>query len=77
VQRLRADMAAISAPINIQQIASRPAAERDKALKILAKSIFRELKSQGYESKQVIGLATELISLVTTDLASDSSDPTR
>ena len=39
-----------------------------KALKILAKSIFKELKSQGYDPKQVIGLATELISLVTTDL---------
>jgi len=39
-----------------------------KALKILAKSIFRELKAQGYDPKQVVGLATELISLVTTDL---------
>lgn len=70
-------MAATAAPINVQQIASRPPAEREKALRILAKSIFRELKSQGYENKQIIGLATELISLVTTDLASDSTDPTR
>ena len=39
-----------------------------KALKILAKSIFKELKAQGYDTKQVVGLATELISLVTSDL---------
>jgi hypothetical protein len=61
--------------LNVQQIVARPVADREKALKILAKSIFKELKSQGYDTKQVVGLATELISLVTTDLASDSSDP--
>ena len=51
------------------------AREREKALKILAKSIFKELKSQGYDSKQIVGLATELISEVTDDLhaAPDSS----
>jgi hypothetical protein len=43
-----------------------------KALKILAKSIFKELKSQGYDQKQVVSLATELISLVTSELAHDS-----
>jgi hypothetical protein len=50
-----------------------PVAKPDpKALKILAKSIFKELKSQGYDSKQVVSLATELISLVTSELAHDS-----
>jgi hypothetical protein len=39
-----------------------------KTLKILAKSIFKELRSQGYDSKQVVSLATELISLVTSEL---------
>ena len=48
------------------------AAEREKALKILAKSIFKELKSQGYETKQIVGLATELLSQVTEDLHTDS-----
>jgi hypothetical protein len=60
--------------LNVQQIVARPTAEREKALKILAKSIFKELKTQGYDSRQVVGLATELISLVTTDLA-DGTDP--
>ena len=41
-----------------------------KAVKILAKSIFKEVKAQGYESKQVVALATELIALVTSDLQS-------
>ncbi len=44
--------------------------EREKALRILAKSIFKELKAQGYQPRQVVGLATELIALVTTDIAS-------
>jgi hypothetical protein len=41
-----------------------------KGLKILAKSIFKEVKAQGYDSKQVVALATELIALVTSDLQS-------
>jgi hypothetical protein len=40
-----------------------------KALAILAKSIFRELRSQGYEPTQIVGLATEILSLVTSDIA--------
>jgi len=51
---------------------AKAAAEREKALKILAKSIFKELKSQGYETKQIVGLATELLSQVTEDLHTDS-----
>jgi hypothetical protein len=41
-----------------------------KAVKILAKSIFKDMKAQGYESKQVVSLATELIALVTSELQS-------
>jgi hypothetical protein len=43
-------------------------AERDKAVKILAKSIYREFKSQGFDARQIVSLATELIANVTTDL---------
>ena len=49
------------------------AAEREKALKILAKSIFKELKSQGYETKHIVGLATELLAQVTDDLHTDTA----
>ena len=41
--------------------------ERDKAVKILAKSLFRDLKSNGYDVRQIVALSSELISLVTTD----------
>jgi hypothetical protein len=57
------------AQLNVQQIAARPEQDREKALRILARSIFKELKSQGYEAKHVVSLATELISQVTSDLA--------
>jgi hypothetical protein len=45
-----------------------------KALKILAKSIFRELRAQGYEPTQVVSFATEIISLVTSDIAGDGEN---
>lgn len=64
------------AQVNIHEIAARPAEEREKALRILAKSIFRELKTQGYDNKQIVGLATELISQVTTDLGRDAARDT-
>ena len=41
---------------------------RDKALKILSKSIYKEMRQNGYEPKQIVALATELISLVTSDI---------
>lgn len=49
-----------------------PTAERDKAVRILAKSIFRELKSNGYAPRQIVALSSELISLVTQDMRSES-----
>ena len=40
----------------------------NKATKILAKSLFKELRGNGYTANQVLGLTTELIDLVTQDL---------
>jgi hypothetical protein len=50
--------------------AAPPAAmpNREKAIQILSKSIYRELRENGYEPKQIVALATEIISLVTTDI---------
>ena len=45
---------------------------REKALKILSKSIYKEMRQNGYEPKQIVALATELISLVTPDIKEDS-----
>jgi hypothetical protein len=45
---------------------------REKALRILSKSMYKELRQNGYEPKQIVALATELISLVTSDIKEDS-----
>jgi hypothetical protein len=48
-----------------------PGPSREKALQILSKSIYKELRENGYEPKQIVALASEIISLVTTDLDLD------
>jgi len=45
-----------------------PAALDNKGTKILAKSLFKELRGNGYTANQILGLTTELIDLVTQDL---------
>ena len=52
----------------------RPRPNREKALQILSKSIYKELRENGYEPKQIVALATEIISLVTTSDDARSSD---
>ena len=52
-------------------IPAAPAPSREKALQILSKSIYKELRENGYEPKQIVALATEIISLVTSDLDLD------
>ena len=47
--------------------------EREKALKILAKSIYKELKSSGYETRDIVALSSELIGCITTEIKPDSS----
>ena len=47
--------------------------QQEKALKIIAKSLFRELKENGYDSRQIVSVSSELISLVTTDLRTTRS----
>lgn len=44
---------------------------KTRAVKILAKSIYRDLEAQGFDQKQIVSLATELISEVTTKMAGD------
>jgi hypothetical protein len=44
-----------------------------RAVKILAKSIYRDLEAQGFDEKQIIALATELISEVTEKMTSTRS----
>lgn len=44
-----------------------------KGTRILARTFFNQLRASGYTPHQVIGIATELLDLVTTDLA-DTKD---
>jgi hypothetical protein len=52
----------------IERDAARARGERQKAVKILAKSIFRELKTNGYGAKEIVALSTELLSLLTEEI---------
>jgi len=49
-----------------------------RALKILAKSVYRELKASGYSRSDMVGFTNELLDLLTTDLrgSGNGSDPT-
>jgi len=44
-----------------------------KGTKILAKSLFKELRGNGYSTQQILSLSTELIALVTQDLRSSDA----
>lgn len=45
--------------------------ERSRAVRILAKSLYRDLTTQGFDEKQIVSLATELISEVTRKMSAD------
>jgi len=45
-----------------------------RASRILARSLFRDMRQNGYNCQQILALATELIGLVTTD-AKGECDP--
>jgi hypothetical protein len=56
---------------------TRPMTDREaktRAVKILAKSIYRDLEAQGFDEKQIVSLATELISEVTSKIARTNDD---
>jgi hypothetical protein len=43
----------------------------DRPIKILAKSLFRELRANGWDERQIVALSTELIGLLTTEMKDD------
>ena len=47
---------------------------KTRAVKILAKSIYRDLEAQGFDEKQIVALATELISEVTNKISRGQSE---
>ena len=50
-----------------------PVMNRERALRILSKSLYRDLRQNGYEPKQIVSLASELIAQVTTDISDEST----
>jgi hypothetical protein len=46
-----------------------------KGTRILAKSLFKELRGNGYSTNQILSLSTELIDLVTENLRADQELP--
>ena len=44
-----------------------------RALSILARSLFRQMRDQGYSPEQVIALSSELIDLVASDLRQEKA----
>ncbi len=47
--------------------------EREKAVRVFAKSIHRQLKASGYDARQMVALATELIGLVTEEMRDEDA----
>ncbi len=50
-----------------------PVMNRERALRILSKSLYRDMRQNGYEPKQIVAFASELIAQVTTDIADEST----
>ena len=51
---------------------SSPAPNDPRAARILAKTIYRELRGSGFSARDVMALAGELLSLVTTEVRGQS-----
>ncbi len=45
-----------------------------RAARILARSLFRDMRSNGYATQQILTLATELIDLVTRDMRGEGEE---
>lgn len=48
-----------------------------RALRILAKSVFRELKTTGYSRSDIVAFATEMLSLVSSDIRDEGAESER
>ncbi|HJL19651.1 MAG TPA: hypothetical protein RMH99_28570 [Sandaracinaceae bacterium LLY-WYZ-13_1] len=51
--------------------------QEPRALRILAKSVFRELKTTGYSRSDIVAFATEMLSLVSSDIREQSETDER
>lgn len=51
-----------------------PTTPEPRALRILAKSVFRELKTTGHSRSDIVAFATEMLSLVSSDIRGETAD---
>jgi hypothetical protein len=51
-----------------QAVPMNAVAERQRAMRIMAKAIFKNLKEDGFDNKDAMALSSELLGLITTDL---------
>ena len=58
-------------PVSPVSPVSPAAPSRERALRILSKSIYKDLRQNGYEPRQIVALASEIIGLVTSDIKDD------
>ena len=52
-----------------------PTASNARSVRILAKSLFRQLRTNGYDDRQIVALSSELIGLLTSELRHDDNEP--
>jgi uncharacterized protein (UPF0335 family) len=45
--------------------------ERDRAIQILVRSLYRDLKAQGFDDKHILAVAIELVGKVTDELSEE------
>jgi hypothetical protein len=60
-----------------QSVVQIAGAKDARAAHILARSFFRDMRSNGYSCKQILALATELIDQVTREMKGEGQEPVR
>jgi hypothetical protein len=70
----RVNMKTVSQESANSNLLNKPATPMpDKAVKVLASSIFRHLQSEGCQPKDIISVSSQLLSLVTSELQKDQN----
>jgi hypothetical protein len=66
-------MKSVSAKMKQTAQAAKTGVNNDKALKLLASSIFKQLQEEGCEPRDIISVSSQLIDLVTIEITKDES----
>lgn len=55
-------------------VTERASGASQRALRVLAKSVFKELKRAGYSRSEMVAFASELLELVTSEIKADADN---